>query len=254
MSNININNIDINYPIPGINNNSQGFRDNFSGIQANFEVASQEISDLQSKVLLKTPLANTVLDNNMNYALISRAQTQGFARVSRYMGNNLSGNVSVDVAAADVHYGTITGASTMAFVNWPQIQGEYPLASVHLILSVPTEYAASVISFVGSYDDSATTIENFTATNTGFSITAPAGVSLLHYLVYSKDCGVSMSIVPMNRPRKAQQISTVVPTTSMGRVGDKAGTIAADSNNVYVCVANYTGNSAIWKKLPLQAW
>ena len=47
---INPNNIDGAYPIAGQDNDSQGFRDNFTNIKTNFEYAGAEINDLQSKV------------------------------------------------------------------------------------------------------------------------------------------------------------------------------------------------------------
>lgn len=46
-SNINFNSIDETYPIAGRDNDSQGFRDNFSVIKNNFEAAKNEIDDLQ---------------------------------------------------------------------------------------------------------------------------------------------------------------------------------------------------------------
>lgn len=47
-SNINTSSIDITYPIPGQDNDTQGFRDNFSSIKNNLNVAKTEISDIQS--------------------------------------------------------------------------------------------------------------------------------------------------------------------------------------------------------------
>jgi hypothetical protein len=56
-SNINPNNINGNYPVAGQDNDSQGFRDNFTNILNNFSFAQQEITDLQNSV---TTLQNTV--------------------------------------------------------------------------------------------------------------------------------------------------------------------------------------------------
>lgn len=49
---INPNNIDITYPIAGQDNDTQGFRDNFSNIKNNLSVAATEISALQANVAL----------------------------------------------------------------------------------------------------------------------------------------------------------------------------------------------------------
>ena len=51
-SNINPNNIDTTYPVAGQDNDSQGFRDNFTNIKNNFTEAQTELNDLQTKVWL----------------------------------------------------------------------------------------------------------------------------------------------------------------------------------------------------------
>jgi spore germination protein YaaH len=90
LSQINTNGIDVNYPSPGKNNSTQGFRDNFTQIKNNLDIASQELSDLQSKVLLKAALNNSVLDNNMANAQISNVSTRGFRGTTYNLGNALS--------------------------------------------------------------------------------------------------------------------------------------------------------------------
>ena len=50
-SNINANNIDGTYPIAGVDNDSQGFRTNFTNIKNNFTYAKNEITDLQAKAI-----------------------------------------------------------------------------------------------------------------------------------------------------------------------------------------------------------
>jgi hypothetical protein len=58
-SNINPTNIDVTYPIAGQDNDTQGFRDNFTNIKNNFTVTRNEISDLQSLTSI-TPTITTV--------------------------------------------------------------------------------------------------------------------------------------------------------------------------------------------------
>ncbi len=55
--------IDGTYPVAGQDNNSQGFRDNFTNIKTNLTYVKEELEDLQSKVLLKSALTGTTLDN-----------------------------------------------------------------------------------------------------------------------------------------------------------------------------------------------
>ena len=51
-SQINPNNIDGQYPVAGQDNNSQGFRDNFTNTKTNFEYAAEEITVLKGNVFL----------------------------------------------------------------------------------------------------------------------------------------------------------------------------------------------------------
>jgi hypothetical protein len=60
---INPNNIDGAYPVAGQDNNSQGFRDNFTNTKTNFEYAASEITDLQNKAILKSALSGSTLNN-----------------------------------------------------------------------------------------------------------------------------------------------------------------------------------------------
>jgi hypothetical protein len=118
-SNINPNNIDTTYPVAGQDNDSQGFRDNFTNIKTNFEYAETEIDDLQSKVLLKSALTGGSLDNNLSGALISSAKYQDFRQTRVAIGTVGGGTATVDYSAG--HYQTVTlgGSATLAFSNFP---------------------------------------------------------------------------------------------------------------------------------------
>ena len=79
-SNINPQIIDGNYPVAGQDNDSQGFRDNFTNTKTNFERAAAEITDLQSKVVLKAQLTGVTGQptNNMNGLPLRNLQLQEF--------------------------------------------------------------------------------------------------------------------------------------------------------------------------------
>lgn len=46
-------------------------------------------------------------------------------------------------------------------------------------------------------------------------------------------------------------VSTTVPSSSIGSVGDKTGTVVFDSSHIYYCIADYDGATNIWKRV---AW
>ena len=100
-SNINPNNIDGSYPVAGQDNNSQGFRDNFTNTKQNFQYAEDELNDLQSKAILKAALIGQVLDNNMGDNLLYAARVQDFA-ATKVAVTGTSGSLTVNYASG--HY------------------------------------------------------------------------------------------------------------------------------------------------------
>lgn len=117
-SSINPNDIDGAYPVAGQDNNSQGFRDNFTNIKTNFTAAANEITDLQNKVILKAALTGTTLDNNMGGSLLYDALIQDFA-AQKVSVSGTSGAIAINYASG--HYQSITtsGSITLSFINWP---------------------------------------------------------------------------------------------------------------------------------------
>ena len=117
-SQINPNDIDGAYPVAGQDNNSQGFRDNFTNTKTNFTYAANEITDLQNNVLLKSALSGTTLDNNMGGSLLYDALIQDFGATRVAIGT-VSGSQTVNYASG--HYQTLTtsGSVSLAFSNFP---------------------------------------------------------------------------------------------------------------------------------------
>jgi hypothetical protein len=115
---INPNNINGAYPVAGQDNNSQGFRDNFTNTKTNFQYAADEISDLQSKVVLKAPLTGTTLNNNMLGSIVSNGVAQNFGLTRVSLGSQ-SGSVTINYAAG--HYQTLAlaGNTSLLFSNVP---------------------------------------------------------------------------------------------------------------------------------------
>jgi hypothetical protein len=114
---INPNNIDGAYPVAGQDNNSQGFRDNFTNTKTNFSYAADEITDLQNKVVLKAALIGTTLDNNMGGSLLSNAQLQNMSETRVALGS-VSGSQTINYAAGSYYSLTTTGSVSLAFSNF----------------------------------------------------------------------------------------------------------------------------------------
>jgi hypothetical protein len=258
MSQINTNGINTNYPEPGTNNSSQGFRDNFSQIRTNLDTASNEITDLQNKVVVKTALDGTVLNNDMANTLISNASTSGFRATTYNLGNALSGTVLVDVNRADVQYGAVTGNLTLQFGGWAPTNTEsnvvlrLAVANVDAVISLPNAAVSANNNF------GVTTLENYQDITGTATLTAPANVSIIEYTFSTLDCGNTISVAPNNRPFQSTQIQTrSVPPT--GIPGDVNGTIAVGPSLSQIEIASTnaadyltTGNtSQLYPDLPV---
>jgi len=115
-SNINPNNINGAYPVAGQDNDSQGFRDNFTNTQTNFAYAAAEITDLQNKAVLTAPLTGQTLNNNMNGSVLSNAQLQNMSETKVALGT-VSGTQTINYAAGPYYTLTTGGSVTLAFSN-----------------------------------------------------------------------------------------------------------------------------------------
>ena len=237
MSTINTNPINVNYPVPGVNNNSQGFRDNFASIVTNLNAAGAEITDLQNKVVVKQALIGTTINNDMANTLISNASVRGFRATTYNLGNAISGTVLVNVSLGDVQYGTIAGNTTVNFGSWAPT-GTQSNVQLNLSIANTDPGRSAVITFPSNVTLGATTLENYSNINGNSSVTVPNGVSQLNYLVSTTDCGNTLYITPINRPRISTAIQQRSPIPT-GFQGDVAGDVAVDANYVYVCSASY---------------
>lgn len=117
-SQINPNNIDGNYPVAGISNNTQGMRDNFTNTKTNFQYAADEITELQQKAVLKTAVTGSTLDNNMNDNVLYAVQLRDVSYTLINVATT-SGTVTLDYAAGMYQQVNTTGNISLGFTNWP---------------------------------------------------------------------------------------------------------------------------------------
>lgn len=238
MSTINTNGINVNYPVPGQNQSSQGFRNNFNSIVTNLNIAATEITDLQTNAVLKAALANTTLNNDMANTLISNAATRSFRATTYNLGNALSGTAIVNASLADVQYGAVAGDVTLQFGNWSptgtqqSIQLQLAISNANAVITFPASVASS------NNNSGVTSLENYANVGSMATVTAPYGISQLNYTITTTDCGNTLYITPTNRPFQTSEVQVRTPPPT-GYPGDVEGTIAVDSNYFYVCTSSF---------------
>jgi hypothetical protein len=242
MSTINTNPINVNYPVPGINNNSQGFRDNFQNIKLNLDAAASEITDLQNKAVLKAALANTAgfINNDMANTLISNASTRSFRSTTYNLGNALSGTVLVNASLADVFYGNVSNNVTLQFGSWAPTDTQQ---IIYLQLGKPVANPGDDTNYNINFPPEAvydnnnyglTILQNY---NNNGSISFPYDISLLNLKISTVDCGNTLYIEPVNRSAQSSQIQTRTPPPT-GQLGDVSGTVCVDQAVTQLTITN----------------
>lgn len=153
-SNINPNDIDGSYPVAGQDNNSQGFRDNFTNTSTNFQYAADEITDLQNNAVLKSALVGTTLNNDMQGSVLSNAQLQDMSQTVVSLGT-VSGTITVNYELGSYQTLTTNGAVSLAFSNFSvagtasTVVVQVTVASVAHTLQIPTAVSVNARGIQG---------------------------------------------------------------------------------------------------------
>ena len=111
-SNINDTGVNSNYPVAGQDNDSQGFRDNFTVISSNFVAAKAEIEALQTNSAVKNA------DNNFLGNSIINADFKNTTETAYVAGStvNTSQNINLDNGAYQEF--TVGADITLTSANW----------------------------------------------------------------------------------------------------------------------------------------
>lgn len=118
------NTLDSDFPVAGIDNDSQGFRDNFSVIKIALETAASEISVLQSTTaklgteetndFLGGIVTNVQLRNSFHTTTVVPANT-----IDVGGGISITGNAGEDPGGGD-YFKIIKDSNTPIAINWPE--------------------------------------------------------------------------------------------------------------------------------------
>lgn len=247
-SNINANNIDGTYPVAGQDNDSQGFRTNFTNIKNNLAYAKLEIDDLQSKVVLKSALTGTSLDNDMAGGLFKSAEIRDLRETRSDLGTT-SGTLTLNHANAHYYTVTTSGSVSLSFSGIPaagklgRIKLEISVTNVSHTMTLPASVTLGTLGLAGVNASNVVTFNE-------------VGTYIFEFT--SEDGGTNIHVNDLTRPRDyfySQQITLQQRTpTNTGAAGDEAGMIAVGSSYIYVCTGTYDGSTVIWKRASISAY
>ena len=232
--------IDTAYPVAGQDNDSQGFRDNFTNLKTALDTAKTEISDLEAKAVLKSALSGESLSNDGAGAVIEDFELKDMSE-TRIAKGAVSGTVTCNYEDGPYVKITTSGSITLAFSNFPAagkvgtIRVEINVANVAHTITLPSAVSIGEDQLIGS---------------NGANVITPDRTGVHVFEFTTDDAGSAIAVSDLLRNNRAIEVRTA---TATGQAGDKAGDIAADATNLYVCTATYDGSAVIWKKLVLQA-
>lgn len=246
-SSINPNSINNQFPVAGVNNNTQGFRNNFSATVNNFTIAQAEISDLMNKAILTAPLTdgNLVVSNNLNTM-------------------PMEGGIYFDYSLALVQHGTLTATATEPFdfeqgaVHIVTLNGNPATTTVspvnfpnngfsQLQLQITVSNINHQLSFGQLTVNVSTGVSGYNVATNSLSFRSNAAYN---YTLSSID-GTSWHLSQIQSPAIAVNYT---PPSSIGSIGDSLGLVAFDASFIYVCRAPYDGVTHIWSRSAIAAW
>jgi hypothetical protein len=215
-SNINYNNIDGTYPVAGVDNDSQGFRTNFTNIKNNLRYAKDELEDLQSKVLLKSALTGTTLNNNLAGTVLNGAEIYNF-RETEVDLSTTSGTITLDHSVAHFYTVSTNGSISVAFTNWPATG---KVGRIRLKINVAS--SSHTLTLQASVTLGTDGINGYSS---GIISFASAGIYIFEFV--SDDQGTTVHIQDLSRPRTPTATNT-----------DWSSSVPNFSNYTYANVGN----------------
>lgn len=144
-----------NYPIAGVDNNSQGFRDNFTVIKTAIDQTRAEFNAFGTHALLKTPLTGTgAVENNIAEGEIINGGYNKFYARSFSIDRSSETGTTIDISLWNGVFQNIILSvnSTLTFSHWPEQANRYACIRLHLTAAqaVTTELSISGIVSTGN--------------------------------------------------------------------------------------------------------
>ncbi|NBP58029.1 hypothetical protein EBU71_16120 [bacterium] len=268
-SQINVSTLDTDYPIAGVDNDSQGFRDNFTIIRTALETASSELTAIQTIVntlntgslLVGTVGVNVLTDlTNSTSTTTGALQVRGGVAISKdlYVGGSLTvenqSNIRDTLAIGQIQTNTnFYSLSLEPFGLWLFPEGS-PTTSTYGVGAV-AQYTTGSCNFAGGiwgqdnpnfYAQNAYGITLWKAYTTGSNIISWD----LYFGVTTDNTSTFINGKPLKPiagfrlPVGNEYGTTPIPptTNSSGKPGD----IRLDTNYMYVC----TGTN-VWARIAL---
>lgn len=186
------------YPVAGVDNDTQGFRDNFKNIKLSLDLTDQDVYDLKiNSVVLTNPV------NDFNNNVIKQAVFQDCS-MTVYDGSDTieTGDVDIDYQQGSFQkFEVSSGTHWFSVLNWPG-SGKY----ASLVLSVTT--SSTETTYVNF---NATNVYNISNEDLPFNITGKQN-SVFH--IWNDGDSGNLYVKPVNRTNQFTKPITLASYTT----------------------------------------
>jgi hypothetical protein len=237
------NNIDTLFPVPGQDNDSQGFRDNFANIRQSLGIAADEINKLsldRTQIIQKTVIVQGtnggLQGTNIGLSSATIRLNQNEVDPTRSSpALSITGtchvSVSCDKTGSVVHLTGTHGGSSWPYDNYftvdrpdlVKLGSTFKFYSAEKLTYTVTDVNSTTVYVNSSFDPVELQSHGVT---TGTAITIYGGKML-------------SSIFRDHTP----------PTTLLGKAGDEKGAMVITTGSIHIANSNYDGVSNIWSKI-----
>ena len=190
-SQINPNNINGEYPVAGQDNNTQGFRDNFTNIKVNFQYAETEITNLQANSISKVSTSVNEFNDGVIYG--ARLQNTGYIQLNR---GNVAPTANVNYAAGSFQTITANAATTLNFTNLPSA-GNTAVITLAINAVAANTTADPYNLVVPNVNLSSSGIIGYSSGNLNFPRTNSVVAGTHTYQFVTDDNGSSFTVTPV---------------------------------------------------------
>lgn len=246
---INPNNIDTAYPVAGQDNNTQGFRDNFTNIKNNFVSAAAEITTLQNTSAVKGSSAV----NDFAGGLIYDAKIQDLSASATNLGA-VSGAVAVNYSVGHYQQMSTSASISLSFINFPVVGSygfirlEITVANTAHTVTLPSSVTVNSTGIQG-YNPSTRVMSfaaigvytfDFTTVNTGSTVTiSEVNKQLQPFNNSSEDLAASAAASLATTTSYFSTAAAETATLAAGVAGQiKTFAMFADSGDMVITVSN----------------
>lgn len=190
-SQINPNNINGEYPVAGQDNNTQGFRDNFTNIKVNFQYAETEITSLQANSISKVSTSVNEFNDSVVYG--ARLQNTGYIQLNR---GNVAPTANINYAAGSFQTITANANTTLNFTGLPAAGNTAVITlAINAVAANTTANPFNLV--IPNVNTSSSGIIGYSSGNLNFPRTNSVVAGTHTYQFVTDDNGSSFTVTPL---------------------------------------------------------